>query len=171
MLRLQCFIPVSVLLTQTHPGIPQLDGTHDTETIDSCIQDPQIPTTSKSESTSGDATSSCILEPGMIIEGVCEKIPQVDGGHDTSSSEDDNYDDNDDDDDDDEKDAEDAGGEEEVCLSKGRIQKILSWEWGCPDNPFLVFNIFHRGLYEPPSRSSWTLWVQLLLEGGLYHYF
>ena len=111
---------------QTHPGIPQLDGTHDTETIDSCIQDTQIPTTSKSENPSGDAASSCILEPGMIIEGICEKIPQVDGGHDTSSSEDDNYDDNDDDDDDDEKDAEDAGGEEEVSLSNGRIKKIPS---------------------------------------------
>ena len=33
-----------------------------------------------------------------------------------------------------------------------------------PEN-FLVNNVFHRRLYGPPSRSDWTLEVQLLLRG------
>ena len=60
--------------------------------------------------------SSFVTE--IEIEFVCTsgKIPQLDGGHDTSSSEDENFDDDDDhDDDDDEKEEnEDGGGQEEV---------------------------------------------------------
>lgn len=65
------------------------------------------------------------------IEVVCSgsKIPQLDGGHDTSSSEDENFDDDDDhDDDDDEKEEnEDGGGQEEVrskefFLISGRLR-------------------------------------------------
>lgn len=113
-------------IRQTHPGIPQLDGTHDqdienTATSPSVQPDSPKPCTSKSEEPSCHNTSCCRLEPGVIIEGECSKIPQLDGGHDTSSSEEDNFDenDNDDDDDDEEKEAEDAGGEEEEPLNSG----------------------------------------------------
>ena len=60
----------------------------------------------------------CCFLSEIEIEVVCSggKIPQLDGGHDTSSSEDENFDDDDDhDDDDDEKEEnEDGGGQEEV---------------------------------------------------------
>lgn len=117
-------------IQQTHPGIPQLDGTHDQDLSpdttaqapapSGCPDSPQ-PSTSKSEEPSCQSSSCSRLEPGIIIEGECSKIPQLDGGHDTSSSEEDNYDenDNDDDDDDDEKDHEDGGGEEEEPLNSG----------------------------------------------------
>ena len=50
-----------------------------------------------------------------------------------------------------------------------QIQKILSVE--VLTISFSVINIFHRGQYSPPSWSSWTHGVQLLLEGGPYKYF
>ena len=46
-----------------------------------------------------------------------------------------------------------------------RIQKIPSggsWQSFCFNH---VINLFYRGLYGPPSRSNWTQWAQLLLEG------
>ena len=36
---------------------------------------------------------------------------------------------------------------------------------------FKVMDVFYRGWYEPSSRGNWTQGVQLLLEGGPYHYF
>lgn len=112
---------------QAQPGIPQLDGTHDqdiesTQTTSRAQSDSPKPCTSKSEEPSCLGASCCRLEPGIVVEGECSKIPQLDGGHDTSSSEEDNYDENDnddDDDDDEEKDAEDGGGEEEEPLNSG----------------------------------------------------
>ena len=51
---------------------------------------------------------------------------------------------------------------------QARIQKICQRGRGCcPDNVFVCFfviNVFHKGLYEPISRSNWTRWIQLLLE-------
>ena len=38
------------------------------------------------------------------------------------------------------------------------------WTW----QRLLVIVVFHRGPYEPPSRSNWTHRVQLFLEGGPY---
>ena len=38
---------------------------------------------------------------------------------------------------------------------------------GCPDNVFLVINIFPRWPYEPPSRGIWGQCVKLLLEGAV----
>ena len=42
--------------------------------------------------------------------------------------------------------------------------------WG-PWQLFLATNVFHRRQYGPPSRSIWTHWVQMLLEGDPYQYF
>lgn len=149
-------------IRQTHPGIPQLDGTHDCDlhseaAFSSIRPDSPQPSTSKSEepeepschkiccsqlesvvttdgevysqlesdvTTDGEVCSQSTAkgEFSIIIEGLLGKIPQLDGGHDTSSSEEDNYDenDNDDDDDDDEKeDAEEGDGEEEEPLNSG----------------------------------------------------
>lgn len=120
----------------THPGIPQLDGTHDQD-LQSEAPVPSIrsssPQPSTSKSTESEEVSCCCesvsvgacsrLKPEIEIEVVCSgsKIPQLDGGHDTSSSEDENFDDDDDhDDDDDEKEEnEDGGGQEEEPLNSG----------------------------------------------------
>lgn len=120
---------------QTHSRIPQLDGTHD-EDLQSEVPVPSVrspspqPSTSKStEPEEPSCPSSCCksesmgecsrLKPEIEVEVVCSKIPQLDGGHDTSSSEEDNFDDDDDhDDDDDEKEEnEDGGGQEEEPLN------------------------------------------------------
>ena len=38
---------------------------------------------------------------------------------------------------------------------------------GSPDNVFLVPNVFHRGPYDPPSRSNLSHGVQLLLRTSI----
>ena len=44
-----------------------------------------------------------------------------------------------------------------MCESRKFSQGVLK--------TFLFIIVFHRGRYEPPSRSNWTQGVQLLLEG------
>ena len=57
------------------------------------------------------------------------------------------------------------------------LKNVVSGKGGVLKAFFVCFvfshqHIFHRSPYEPPSRSNWTLWVQLLLERGRpYQYF
>lgn len=110
--------------------LPQYDGVHDeipTSTPDSTEQDCSSHDT---ESICSGACGSCEQQSvGIEFEAsralskklakdikrsIKNRVPQIDGNHDTSSSEDDDYDDDDGDGDDDDKEEGDEEGEEEV---------------------------------------------------------
>ena len=59
-------------------------------------------------------------------------------------------------------------------IALARMSCIVAFydvSWACKSRKFhqvgaLVINIFHRGLYESPSRSNWNQGVKLLNRGG-----